>query len=506
DANGRANWEGRGDKGKSKPTRIAHLTISGGRLTLRDDKRHMTLNVALSADPARGVVIRGPGTHRGLPMRFSAWSGALDNTDPDAPYPFRLSLASPLLTLDASGRMDHAFDVNGLDAVMTAHGTDIAYLDDVIEAGLPATQDFALKAAVRRDRPDWNVKSIAGTIGRSDLTGAVLVKKREGRTILDGWLNAGRFDFDSLSSDAGLARGAAKRRAMGARVFPDTQIHFEKLGRLDGTLRISVSELLMDHTSLFKGFRGTLTMDHRLLTLSPVAIQLSRGVLSGSIRVDHRAGDPKLTLDLRERGTRLGDLMGNSDDIDGPVEARIVLNGAGRDVRTAIGRSTGRVALVMRGGSMRKKLAVFASGDLLDSIGQLIGGTSSARVDVNCLITRFSAQGGRMTPAPLLLDTPVGRADGTGAISLSDETIALALTGRSKHPDLIQLAAKLHVGGTLSAPAVTLTNAQGEAPRKHGLFGKIGSFLGSLRTRGDQGRGLPVPPANCAALSAEALR
>lgn len=503
-ADGRANWEKRDKKGQGNGPGIDHLTIANSRLRLRDDKRHMTLDAALRVDVKSGLSVNGSGTHRGQPMQFSATGGVIDGAA-NTRWPIRLSITSPLLRLEAQASADHPLDLNGFDARISASGPDIVYLDDIVEAGLPGTQDFDLRARVRRDRPDWNIQAISGRIGRSDFTGKLLVKKRDGRTILDGTLDATALDFDDLSSDKGQAVAAAKRRALGPRIVPDTAIHFEKLGKVDGTLRISAQRLLMAHDSIVKGFRGTMTMDHRILTLSPLTVQLTRGVLTGSVRIEHRSGDPRLSLDLRQKGTLLSDLLGNPDDIEGPIEARIALTGTGREVRSALAGADGRIAMVMRGGTMRKKLAIFASGDVLDSIGAAIGGSATARIPVSCLVSDFAVRGGVLSPQTLVLDTPVGRSDGSGSASLATEQLALLFTGRSKNPDPIQLAAKIRVGGTFSDPALSLVNAEGAAP-KSGLFGKIGALIGSVRTKDDAGRGLPVPKVDCPGLAAKALR
>ncbi|MES2291116.1 MAG: AsmA family protein [Pseudomonadota bacterium] len=505
-ADGQANWERRNKKANNNGPGIDHLTIANSRLHLRDDKRHMTLDAALTVDVTHGLSVTGPGTHRGKPMQFSAVGGAIDGPMSNARWPIRLSIRSPLLNLQAHGATDRPLDLSGFDAQISASGPDIVYLDDVIEAGLPGTQDFALKATVRRDRPDWTIKAISGRIGRSEFTGKLLVKKRDGRTILDGTLDASALDFADLSSDEGQAIAAAKRRAIGPRIIPDTAIHFEKLGKVDGTLRVSAQRLLMEQDSIVQGFRGTMTMDHRILTLAPLTIQLTHGALTGSVRVDHRSGQPKLSLDLRQQGTRLSDLLGSGEDIEGPIQARFKLAGTGREVRTALARADGHIAIVMQGGSMRKKLAIFASGDVLDSIGAAIGGSNVARIPVTCLVSSFNVRAGVLAPAKLLLDTPVGRSDGSGSASLATEQLALLFAGRSKDPDPVQLAAKIRVGGTFSDPSLALATAEGAAPKSNGLLGKIGALLGSLRTKDDSGRGLPVPTVNCPALSAQALK
>ncbi|MRU29864.1 AsmA family protein, partial [Xylella fastidiosa subsp. multiplex] len=74
------------------------------------------------------------------------------------------------------------------------------------------------------DRPDWIVEGLKGTIGRSDIAGHATIRKRDGRTRIDGALSADRFDFDDLASNAGKAKAAAKRAQLGPRLIPDTAI------------------------------------------------------------------------------------------------------------------------------------------------------------------------------------------------------------------------------------------------------------------------------------------
>ncbi|PUJ19960.1 hypothetical protein, partial [Salmonella enterica] len=160
----------------------------------------------------------------------------------------------------------------------------------------PGTQPVRLTARVTRDRPDWIVEGLKGTIGRSDIAGHATIRKRDGRTRIDGAPSADRFDFDDLSSNAGKAKAAAKRARLGPRLIPDTAIDLATVDRTDGKLDIKVRQLLWPGPSPFRSLHGTISLEHSRLSVEPLTLGLTRGTLSGRIGVDQRDGGPLLDI------------------------------------------------------------------------------------------------------------------------------------------------------------------------------------------------------------------
>lgn len=507
-SSGRSNWAGR-DKApgssSSSSFPLRQLRITDSVVRLSDDKRHIRLTASLAADQAHGLTIDGDGVLRDQPLHLRAVGGSLEAIDPGTPYQFDVWLTSPLVRVIAAGRMDHALDTGHFTAHVRSGGDDLAYLDDIIQAGVPATQKFTLDATVRNDGSDWIITALTGTIGRSDLAGALTVRKRQGRSILDGNITANAFDFDDLSSDAQKARAAAKQRLTGKRILPDTAIHFEKLSHTDGIIRFDAKRLLMSGKSPFVGLRATLTMDHRLLTVSPVEASLVHGTLGGTIVVDHRQGDPKLDVRLNLNGGRIEDVLTDAKYASAPLDGRIRLHGTGRSVREALGQSDGTIDLIARGGTIKRSVATLAAGDILRGAGLLLSRDGDETVPIRCIVGRFVARRGQVTAADLILDTTVMRAGGGGRVDLGSEAIDITLAGRSKHPDLIQTTVPVHVGGTLAAPTFDVAPVDA-AEKKLGLFGRIGAIVKSLRTRNDDGRDTRAADAPCNALAMNILR
>ena len=91
---------------------------------------------------------------------------------------------------------------------------------------------------------------------------------------------------------------------------------------------------------------GTLTLDHRVLTVSNVVATLAQGRIAGKLRVDHRAGRPRLSIDLRLAGLTLDSMIGNPDMVSGRVRGHVALTGEGDTVREALSRANGKAAIV----------------------------------------------------------------------------------------------------------------------------------------------------------------
>ena len=247
-------------------------------------------------------------------------------------------------------------------------------------------------------------------------------------------------------------------------------------------------------------------MDRQRLTIAPLTAGLRSGTLSGRAVVNDRTGTPHLSLDLHIAGARIERLLLPGDAIEGPVEAHIRLTGQGSDVRAALARSSGEVGVVMPAGTVRRDYAVYAGGDLLKTVGTLIGGGNrDKRVGLRCLVADFVVAGGTMTPKPLVLDAEITRADGTGHILLANETITLSLTGRAKNPGPIQSTAPVRLIGTLSDPKLDIRPPRAEKKGKTGVFERIGFLLKGLKT-GDKAKATQAPAqADCAALRRAAL-
>ncbi|WP_420139913.1 AsmA family protein [Sphingomonas sp.] len=482
-----ANWKGfapGGGGGGSGAT--PYITVSNGLLTLDDRKRDHRFSAGFRIDD-KGLRLAGTGSLAGAPSTIALAGAPITG---NGRWPFRFDYRSRIANGTLVGQMDRPLSLAHFDAHATAWGDNLEHLDLLIEAGLPGTQPARLTADLRHDRSDWTIRKLDLKVGRSTFVGDVAVAKRDGRTRLDATVTSTGLDFDDLASDEGLARAAAKRKAFGPRIFPDTAIHLDHMQKTDGTIRFDVQRLLFKQPSTFRAARGTLTLDHGVLTAEPIVVTLQRGRMTGHIRVRHQSGTPLLSMDLRVRDGRLEAMLG--DLASGGLTARIHMQGYGRTVRAAIGRGNGSIAVVGRDGALNRRAALLLGSD----VGRALFEDKSDKAGLRCLIARLDVRNGLATVAPLLLDTNVSRTEGKGSINLASERLNLRLAGEPKLDRAVRLDIPIVVAGTLSDPKVVPQNV----PKTIGTALKlIGNAIAGKHAD-------PAPDANCDALAARALR
>jgi uncharacterized protein involved in outer membrane biogenesis len=494
DADGRTNWArpGKPESGGSS-TDLKGLTVRDSVVRYRDDKRRRSATMAFASD-AQGLRAAGDGTIRGVAVRI-ALAGASVAQPVPGPWPFTATIDGTALHMRAKGTMDRPLDTDAMTLDVAARAADLRLIDAVIEAGLFGTQPVAITAHVRHDAPRWIVNDLKGTIGRSDLAGHVTVDKRDGRTRLDGAVTSNRFDFDDLSSDEGLARGAALERAIGPRLVPATRIDLSKIDTTDGRIAVRVARVFSHGgATSVTGIDGVLDLDRQRLRVAPLTIRLAGGVARGAVTVDQRGGAPRptLTVDLRLTGTRVEALPGTDGAFTGRIAARARLTGRGETIRAAIGHADGRIGFTVRDGALPARYAAALGFDAGRAL--LAGSDDVARL--RCVVLALTVKGGRGAAAPLVVDTSASQMRGSGTIAFPAERIDLRLTGAPKGHSILRLPGSAVMTGTLSDPVLTVPPAVKSA-------GNIFKAIGRAIT-GRQGP--TASDADCGGLAARALR
>lgn len=510
DRQGRANWQASkkssGDK-SGKGSGLDQLVVPDGRISLRDEKRFLTVSGTITSD-AKGLAIATTGRFHDKPARLSLSGGRIAGLAPDAPYPLHLDLLSPLLHLKAEGQTRGALNLRAMTLDVHAVAPDLKYLDDVIEAGLFNTRAIDLTAKVRHDGRDWFVDRLAGRIGRSTLTGRANALKRDDRTKIDADIHFSAFDFDDLSSPQGQAKAEAVEARIGERVLPGTRINLAKIGPTDGVVRFRADRLLLPD-SAFRSLAGVIRLDGKLLTMDNVVAGMTSGRMTGGIRIDQRGGAvrPRLSIDLAFTGSRLETLIGTRD-ATGPLQGRVILSGTGDTIRDALARADGRAGLIVRNGTVKRTFAAVLGQDLGKAISAALG-DRQADVPLRCLAVGFNAKGGIMTPAPMIVDTEISVGQGAGHLSLATESIALTIRGRSRAPSALRLVDPISVGGTFTTPTLSAAGTPpGSKVEARSVFQALGKSIGQALGLGKDkpGAGPAIPEGvNCAAMAKRVL-
>ena len=505
------NWsDSRADNGGDPHERpaLSDLIVENSRFTLRDERRALHLAGTIAANAAQGLVISATGSFKGSPASMTATGGRVVGADPAAPWPFRAHFAAPILSLDATGTMNGPLNTRDMALDVHARGTDLKYLDALIEAGLFGTQAIDLTGKVRHLGRDWYVDRLSGTVGRSQVVARATVLKVDDRTKIDATIHASQFDFDDLADNQGLAEADARRARIGKRIIPDTRINLSKMGPTDGTIRFMADRLLFKDASVFRSLSGVLTLDHRDLRIGNVVAGMTTGRMTGSAHVDSRSPVPTLSTDLRFDGATLERLIGSPDNISGAVRAHVRPTGRGNTVREAMAHASGKAAMVATSGQVKRTVAHVLGQDLSGAIGDAINGNKD-HVPLRCLVADFRATNGVLVPSPLAIDTGVSVGRGSGRIVIAGETIALTLTGATKGKGVLRITDPIRIGGTLTDPRVTVAGlVPTEKPRAKAIIKVLGRSIGAalgLRNDGPQPPRQAPAALNCAGMIAAAL-
>lgn len=487
---GRKNWERESERNSGGGSGLERLAVSNLILDYRDAKKDRRLAVRIDSDP-RGFRASGTGALADEPVSVEVRGAPIAGRER---WPFRARLAGPRTRIAVQGAMAAPFDTRDMAFDIAAQGADLLDVDRVIEAGLFGTQPVKLIGRVSRKGDIWQVERLAGAIGQSRLSSATasIDKSTPGRTRIDGDVALATLRFDDLANDRGLAVAAARRARIGDRLIPSTQIDLKSVSDVDGALRVRVGRIV--GTPGFRAARATLALDAARLTVAPFVMDMTPGRLAGRVVIDQRDGKsvPTLNLDLTLRGSRIAALAGDGV-LDAPLQGRVRLTGPGDTIRSAVGRSTGSIALVGGTGRIPANIASYLGLDV--GRGATVDGDKVATL--RCMILRLEVKNGTGRMAPFLIDTSRSQSRFNGSVDLSDERLSLAMTGSPKKESLLRLTKPVPISGTIKAPSMRLPD--GAKPNVGGVLKLLGDAIGGDR-----------PPlaqdANCSALAAQALR
>ena len=484
-----------GGSGVLGATRV--LRIAGGRVTMVDPQRRLTLQATLAHDAAGALPLRleGGGVLQGEPYLVHARGGPLNGRKPHSPHAVQVELHDGAVRLSLSGETQAPFDFRGLDMDVQAQGPNLADLVYLFNLLAPNSPPFRLTGHMHRQDKRFSLTRLQATLGDSDLEGDIssvhLARRR-----LDARLRSRRLmakdlrvllasppPHASTRAVAGVA-GHGGGTATRGRVLSSTPVSLHRLQGEDVTLRY--------HADRADGFGPAasdvgldLAIQSGRLTVAP----LSFGVAGGAVRIDYALDTTSKAfpahLAARVRGVQLARVAAGGG-FGGRLDADVDVRGAGPSVARQAATADGRASLRVTGGSVPKKDAAALSGDMLGLVGALL--SPKGRAPLHCATADFTLASGMATATRLVVSTDGGRATGGGRIDLRDERLALHLEASSQAGGPpVQLRVPIVVDGSLARPHVT-----GKAPTASAgvsdLFRSLKHLVGPRPT---------APPPGC---------
>jgi uncharacterized protein involved in outer membrane biogenesis len=506
DSTGRANWQqtdpDKGD-GKGLPI-IRSLSMPNARVVLDDALRHLQFEGTVSALDVKRTAglpplrIEGEGQLNGRAASFGIDGDPLATASHDRSYHFTFAERSSGSRLIGRGFLSRPFDFNVIDATFEAQGDDLKDLYFLTGITLVNTGNYHLAGKFARRARHSSFSELVATSGQSDVRGSVWIDSTTGRPNLVA-------DFKShflRSSDLG-ARAAgreAEPQTGTALLLPDTRINPEAMRRGDAVVNFHARRVDLGRVPL-RAVEGKLTVDHGVLTLTPLSADLLEGKLTAHVKLDATTEVPVADFDLKITDLQLGriDHKGAGQPLlEGLLRARVAIRGRGTSIHQVAASANGTMTAVLPRGSVRASLAELAGLDLR-GLGLFVT-KKTQETAVRCGVASFQAHEGTLTAQSLVVDTDPVLITGDGRIHLDSEALDLVLHGHPKSLRLLRLRSPLLVRGTLSHPSIEVQarNSLAQAAAAVGL-GIVLTPLASVLAFVDPGL---AKDADCASLLA----
>lgn len=505
DGGGRANWELSNADGKpadsagaTKLPPILHFALRGGQLQVSDAVRRLTFDGKVTADQGMGGTtsqpfgLMGKGSLNKEPFQLTFDGGALLNVQPDQPYRFKASVDAGASSARIDGSLAKPFDLGRLDADLELTGQNLANLYYLTGLSLPLTPPYRLSVHLQRAERHFALHQIAGRVGHSDLRGEATVDvDRTGRPTLQATLVSKSLNLADLGvafgagvESQGSAAGAPQlpapaKQPLSPYLLPTFEFQFDRLAAMDASVDFRADSVQAQKVP-FQAVSLTLRLNHGVLDLDPVNMQLPLGKLAGQVHLDTRGSAPEAILDLRLSDVQLEQFKGKGDSpapLSGVLQSRARFEGRGNSVHAIAADADGTITAVIPHGEIRRSLAELTGINVLTGLGLLLT-KSDQTADIRCGVAQFKLKDGVARADQILLDTHSVLVTGRGQISLATEDLDLDISGKPKQFRFGRLRTPINVRGTLRHPSIGISAP--DAIKQGGVAAAAGVLLTPL--------------------------
>ena len=464
---------------------IRRAVIAGTRIRYRDPRLRLAADIAVDTVQARDdrldstIRFSGDGVARGTP--FTLWGALLSPNATVAGGQNKLALRvnGADTRADITGTLPGATQIEGAKLRADVRGGNLADAFAVFGIAVPDTRRYRLRSALTRQGDEWRFTGLRGQFGDSDLAGRMTVRIGEPRLFLDADLTTRTLDivdagpFIGYSPSASAAGAVTERIAGTPRLLPDAPLRVEALRNFDARVNWKVARVRAEQLPLSDLTLG-LSLDDRLLRLSPFNFAMARGTVRSDIAINARNPAVLTEYDIRLSPTPMGVLLKGlgveESGTTGTLSARARLTGIGNSVRKSLAASNGRIAVMLPRGSFWTRNIQLSELDIGTFIQKMFEGRLKEPVQINCGLIAFSVRDGIAAADPILIDTQKNVMLGRGGFSFRNESLDLAFRADSKKFSLFAGQSPVGIGGSFAQPSIDVISAE--------LLGRAGAGLG----------------------------
>lgn len=457
---------------------IDRATLAGTTVRFRDPRMLFLADLGFrtirSRDARIGSAVRFTGSGRVRATPFTV-AGAL--LSPDATVvrgKNRLVLRALAARnrIDVTGTLPSLADVEDVPLTVAARGRNLSELLEIIGVVVPQTRAYRLSAQLIKHDVEYRFTRMTGRFGDSDLAGRFTVRDLTPRVHIAADLATRRLDIVDVAPFIGYnpdlvaqlgAKAAVTQIGGTPRLLPDAPLRVDALRNFDADVRYKVGVVRSRNVPL-SNIALTVALNDSLLSLSPVAFDMSRGHVTADVTIDARRRPAHTVYDIRLAPTPIARLLAGFGALEagttGTVTGRLALQGDGDSVHDSLSTANGRIAFVLPRGTFWMRNVQLAELDIGTYLQRLVQHKLKEPVRINCGLIAFTVRHGIAAADPILIDTSKNVITGRGGFTFRTEALDLAFRGDGKKFSLFSGQSPIGLGGYFAAPTINPMSRQ----------------------------------------------
>ncbi|MBA2935415.1 AsmA family protein [Sphingomonas sp. CGMCC 1.13654] len=459
---------------------IERAAVTGTTLRYRDPVMGIATDQRFGDVDATGrhidnaISFAGAGTYKGHGFTNSGALLSPNTTVTMGRTQLRLHADFAHTHLDAAALLPALTSIEGAKADVSVRGSNVRLLFDPFKIVVPDTRAYHLRSHVEKVAGEYRFTRLAGVFGDSDIAGSMTISLPNDRPTLKADLASDKVDIidigpmvgydpNKLATVGATAAASTQSKTDHPRILPDAPLRAEALKTFDAHVNYKVRVIRAPHVPV-SNVALTLDLDHNLLKLSPVTMDVSGGKLDADIALNAR--DPRVITDydIRLSPTPMGRLLAgwgvDESGTTGTIAARVKMHGIGDSVRKSLATSDGRIAIMIPAGDFWTRNVQLAEFDVGVFVQRLLQKKLKKPVHINCGLIAFTVKDGIAAADPILIDTDANVMAAKGGFSFKDESMNIQFRADAKKFSVFSGQSPVNIGGYFAQPKLGIITPQ----------------------------------------------
>lgn len=475
---------------------IRRALVAGSNVTYDAPQLQLFAKIAIDTVRASDLQVEsdirfhGDGTMRARPFTLYGSLQTPNETVRGGRNRVALHAAAAGNVMDVSGTLPAPTVIEGADLKTHVRGANLATLFDFLGVAIPETRTYNITSNLTKHDGWWHFTGLRGRFGDSDLAGKMQIGMPQTRLKIDADLASRTLDILDVGPWIGYnpqrldrmgARGAITQTNGHPQILPDAPLRVEALKTFDAHLDYNVRTVRMENFPV-SNIGLVLDLDHSLLKLSPLTMDVSGGHLASDIIINARIPSVVTDYDVRLSPTPMGVLLAklgvSNSGTSGVIKARLQLRGIGDTVHKSLSTSNGRMALIIPAGSMWTRNIQGVELDFGTFVQKMWQKKLKEPVAINCGLIAFTVRNGVGTADPILIDTKKNVITGKGGFAFRNESMNFQIQADAKTFSLLSAQSPVTLYGYFAQPQYSIMSSELMARGAVGLG--LGIFVNPL--------------------------